>query len=591
MALRARDADVEQVALHLLVSEPSSDPSTVATLRQAANTATRRGDPGTATVLLRRALLEPAGIAMPEVTYDLGAAEAATGDPAGIDRMVQGVMTLADPVKRARRALIVGNLQTMDDRIEEAVTTFSFALNGLDGKEPELALSLRTSRFWAARQGLRTFDEVKDQLHELRQCAASPDGAAHRAVLATLAREAANQDSIQEANSLLDRALASPGLGAFLSTDSLHYGAALLCLCCVERFEDFDTLVESALTDAGRNGNLLAYFVLTTYRSWALLRRGRLVEAEQAARSALALDLGGWTFGSPALVGVMVGALLEQGRIAEARTTLEQSGVDCASPNTFPVCLVLESRGRLRLAEGDLRRGLADLLLAGQRLEALRVHSPAMLQWRSHASMAHLKLGERDAALRLAREEVRLAHRLCGPSTMGTSLHSLGLATGGHQGIRILEHAVNRLKPSSARLAEASALVDLGAALRRQGQPSRARVHLREGLDQATRCQATGLAERAHLELLAAGARPRRVVQHGPEALTATEARIAMVAAQGLTNTEIGQSLFISRKTVEKHLANAYRKLQISSRSQLDPTALTGAVSIAADPPSLPAGP
>jgi DNA-binding NarL/FixJ family response regulator len=73
--------------------------------------------------------------------------------------------------------------------------------------------------------------------------------------------------------------------------------------------------------------------------------------------------------------------------------------------------------------------------------------------------------------------------------------------------------------------------------------------------------------------------------------LTATEARIAMVAAQGLTNTEIGQSLFISRKTVEKHLANAYRKLQISSRSQLDPTALTGAVSIAADPPSLPAGP
>ena len=108
---------------------------------------------------------------------------------------------------------------------------------------------------------------------------------------------------------------------------------------------------------------------------------------------------------------------------------------------------------------------------------------------------------------------------------------------------------------------------------------------LREGLDQATHCQAADLAERAHQELLATGARPRRTLVHGPDALTASESRIARIAAQGLTNTEIAQSLFISRKTVEKHLANVYRKLRITSRSQLDLAALTASVVVTADRP------
>ena len=584
--LSAQGADVEQVAPHLLVSEPADDPRTVDTLRKAARIAMRRGDPGSANTLLRRAVQEPpVAAALPEVMYELGTAQTATGDPTGIDHLVQAVMTEADPIQSARRALTVGNLQMMDNRIDGALTTFSVGLNRLDGQDPELALSLKTSRFWAARQHLKTIDAVSDQQTLLRQSATGPDGAAHRAVLATLAREAANLEDLQHTNALLDRALAEPGLGAFLSTDSLHYGAVLLCLCCVDRFGEFDSLVEEALTDAGRNGSVLAYFVLTTYRSWSLLRRGRLVEAEQSARAALALDLGGWNFGSPALLGVLLGSLLDQGRFADARTAMRDWGVDCESPSTYPVCMVLDCRGRLRVAEGDLRGGLADLLLAGQQLEALKVHSPAMLPWRSHAAAAHLKLGDRSAAVALAEDELRLAHRLAGPSAVGASLRTLGLATGGPEGVSTLEQAVRTLNAGAARLQEAHALVDLGAALRRQGHLRRAQIHLREGLDQATRCQASDLVERAHHELLATGSRPRRTALHGPDALTASEARIARIAAQGLTNTEIAQSLFISRKTVEKHLANTYRKLRITSRSQLDPTALTAAYAIAADPP------
>ena len=60
----------------------------------------------------------------------------------------------------------------------------------------------------------------------------------------------------------------------------------------------------------------------------------------------------------------------------------------------------------------------------------------------------------------------------------------------------------------------------------------------------------------------------------GVEALTPSERRIAQLAATGRTNREIAQSLFITRKTVEMHLHNSYRKLDIDSRAGL-PDALT----------------
>jgi DNA-binding NarL/FixJ family response regulator len=53
------------------------------------------------------------------------------------------------------------------------------------------------------------------------------------------------------------------------------------------------------------------------------------------------------------------------------------------------------------------------------------------------------------------------------------------------------------------------------------------------------------------------------------EALTASERRIATLAAEGLSNPEIAQALFVTKKTVETHLGNAYRKLGIRSRREL----------------------
>ncbi|HEV2786183.1 MAG TPA: helix-turn-helix transcriptional regulator, partial [Solirubrobacteraceae bacterium] len=96
-----------------------------------------------------------------------------------------------------------------------------------------------------------------------------------------------------------------------------------------------------------------------------------------------------------------------------------------------------------------------------------------------------------------------------------------------------------------------------------------AREALREGLDLAQRCGAAAVAERAREELVAAGARPRVAALSGVDALTPSERRVAGMAAEGMSNREIAQALFVTPRTVEMHLSNAFRKLDIRSRTQL----------------------
>jgi DNA-binding CsgD family transcriptional regulator len=96
---------------------------------------------------------------------------------------------------------------------------------------------------------------------------------------------------------------------------------------------------------------------------------------------------------------------------------------------------------------------------------------------------------------------------------------------------------------------------------------------LRQAVDVAHRIGAEPLAIRAETELRATGARPRRVMLTGLEALTASERRIAELAADGLTNGQIAQTLFVTARTVEGHLTNVFLKLDVKARTEL-PAAL-----------------
>jgi DNA-binding CsgD family transcriptional regulator len=178
-------------------------------------------------------------------------------------------------------------------------------------------------------------------------------------------------------------------------------------------------------------------------------------------------------------------------------------------------------------------------------------------------------MGDGERAREMALEDLERARRWAAASGIGVALRAAGMAEGGAASVDRLREAAHVLERSPARLELARALTDLGAALRRANRRSEARNVLRAGLALANRCGARALAERAGIELRAAGDRSSSPDEAGMQPLTVSERRVADLAAAGHSNPEIAQSLFVTRKTIETHLGHVYRKLGISGRGQL----------------------
>lgn len=237
--------------------------------------------------------------------------------------------------------------------------------------------------------------------------------------------------------------------------------------------------------------------------------------------------------------------------------------------------LLVEARGRLRLAQGRPAEALDDLLDAGRRFEALHWSQPTLVQWRLDAARALVELGDVPHAARLATEHLDLARVTGLRRPIGLATLALAATASRTEAVTLLRDAVALLEPTPARLELGRAHVELGAALRRNGKRVDAQEHLRRGLELAHRAGAAPLAARAREELIAAGGRPRRAVFSGVEALTASELRVARLAVEGATNREIAQRLFVTQKTVETHLRHVFQKLDVRTREEL-PRELAG---------------
>jgi DNA-binding CsgD family transcriptional regulator len=337
-----------------------------------------------------------------------------------------------------------------------------------------------------------------------------------------------------------------------------------------EQYAIADTVLERAEREARNRGWLPELLQALAFRGTSAYRQGRLADAEADTRAVLALasEHEDWSY---VLHGntTLVLTLLERGALEEAGAALRQSGLDPLAHDGVDARWLLHARGRFLCADGRPSDGLKDLLEAGARFERARQPSPALAPWRSDAALAHLALGDRVSAIRLATEELDLARAYGAPRALGIALRGAGLVHGGGPGIELLEEAVSVLGESAAALERARALVDLGAAMRREARRTEGRKHLQAGRELAHALGAVPLEERATLELRAAGARPRALMVTGRDSLTASEARIAQMAADGMANREIAQALFVSSRTVENHLARIYQKLGIHSRNKL----------------------
>ena len=369
---------------------------------------------------------------------------------------------------------------------------------------------------------------------------------------------------------LAARALKDKRLAEF----PVAYVGAAVVMGWADEFEMAARVQDAGIADAQRRGSGPLFMQASCFRGETALRAGELRDAEAHLRAALpiARELGADRFAAVFFIPV----LLELGRIGEAAELLCSVVLADAELSSWQGVVVLAHRGRVRIHEGHCEAGVADLLDADERMSAGGCDLSVLCDWLPAAAGALAQLGRRDEATALAERERAAASAFGAPRRLGVALSTCGMLEPGEAGLRLLRDAVAVLERSHARLEHARALVCLGVWLRARGQPEQAREPLRRGLDFAQRCGAVVLAERARAELVGTGARPRRRMLSGPESLTPAELRTARMAAQGLSNREIAQALFVSAKTVEWQLSHAYAKLEIRGRTQL-PAALSTA--------------
>jgi DNA-binding CsgD family transcriptional regulator len=563
----------DRIAPHLLATHPQGDPWVVEQLRDAARWASGEGAPELAARYLRRALAEqPSAPLRPRVLFELGTAEARAASPAAIEHLSESFESADDPHAAGVAALELGLALVAHGRLPEAASAFTRGIERVEPAERELALRLEAELLAAARLDPSTVSIAEERLARYR---GAPSGKTpcERLLLGAMAMDAALVGRTPASIA----SLAEPALrdGAFATGNpaiSPPLNQAAYALVVAGRLDQAEAFYDGAIQAARSKGSVIGFAVASCWRSHLAHRRGRVGDAETEARGALAIiQEQRWALGLPAVVAFLVEALVERGEYDAAKEVLADvvEGDRMRGSGLFD--LLLYSRARLHLACSSPREALADLISCGRRQDALGVRNPAVIPWRAAAAEAYAAVGDLDRARVLAAEELELA-RACGsPWAIGIALRAAAFAERGEAAAARLQECVAVLTPSPHRLELARAQVDLGAALRRAGQRSAARDLLREGLDLAHRCGAAATANRAHVELLATGARPRRRPLTGVDALTPSERRVADMAAEGLTNREIAQALFVTTKTVEVHLRGTYRKLEIASRADLRP--------------------
>ena len=550
-------------------------------LRDAAREALEQGAPDVAASYVRRALSEPpAAGERAALLFLLGTAEWRAGQSGAVAHLEQALAAAGeDPRTLIAACSALALAYANSDRAERAIEVLERALAAVGEtsatltlterlgsiepaplREAGLALTLDAASVLCgmvnestALAALRRAEESRARLNSL------PDPPV--TLLVVLAWYAARKNRAVEARELAERALACEPYPPPL--EICMY--LIVTLTLVECYDTVERLCEDLLAAARRRGAMQELAVISVFRASAWCDRGALADAEADARWALERAKGVHRMHAASEV---IRVLIERDALEEAEHELDQVS-DPLTSRSDEVVRFLIARGRLRFAQGRLGEALDDFLECRQRCARLGRLKLSAVPWRVDAALVHAALGDSGEARRLAGEQLELARAFGCPRALGMSLRASGLIEGGETGLELLGEAVKTLERSQSPLELARALSDYGAALRRAGRRVQARAELERALDLAHRCGARRIANQARAELIAAGAKPRRDAITGRDALTAGELRVARLAAEGLTNREIAQALFITTKTAKGHLSHVYRKLEITRRGQL----------------------
>ncbi|WP_052852542.1 LuxR C-terminal-related transcriptional regulator [Streptomyces avicenniae] len=571
--LHQRNADPAAIVRHVLRTGPIGAAWVPEVLRAEADKAVPEGKPAEAHALLRRALHEPlADDVRDDVQASLDCVELIT-DPRGLlVRLRPRLKAARTPRTRVSTVLTYAQALVRSHRIEEAAETLHECRGDLAALPPTrsrdaLLRQLDSGEAMAALLGTSGAGDTARLLAQLPDD--SPDDTLHRTSLRALHAAVEGRTPAAEVVEALRGAFAAD-LDSGREPQLMPY--TLYTLLWADELDLVYQRCDAVLTGRQGVGGLSRTIMALALRSACQLEMGRLEGAERDARQALGF-LGGQDGGADLIQSLVLVPLLnvltELDRTDEAMALLGARGSAGALPEFWPHTLLLAARGRLKGARGDIEGALADLKESGRRMEGWGTDNPGISRWRSEAAFMKNQLGDVAGAVALVEEEVRAARRWGTPRAVGVALRAKGLILGGAEGLAALTEAVEVLRSGAAHLETAYAEASLGIVQRHENNRREARETLRRALTLAQRLGALRLAGRVHTELLAAGGLPRRSEHFGTKALTASEYRVALLAAVGRTNGAIARELFVTRRTVETHLTRAYRKLGIQSRSEL----------------------
>ena len=584
--LHRSGARQEDVALHLMLAAPVPEDWATTSLHAAARSAGQKGAPATAARFLRRALeaQKPEDAADARLLVDLGMMEAAAGETEALTHLERALERLDGPAERALAMYALGQTLFRYGRSAEALTVFRRGADDFASHDRELSLRFEAGYIASAAylfgRAREAFDRVKTLTSEPEANDISTLSPAERLLVLHLAVFRAMSEPGSAQHAALALRVLGDGLQLWRETsDGMALSHTVLALTWCGAPREAIAVADKVLTDARLRGDSLIFAEISLARGLAMYARGRVDEAMADAQAAVIGMSRGWNSTVPAPQGLLAYCHLDRGEIDEAAEVLKgaENGLRDEQTRVLNVWFYM-GRGRLRLAQNDFPGALDDFLQAGELLESNGYSNPGymLLPWRALAAFSAHKLGRTEDAQILVDQDIDLAERFGLPSALGASIRYKALIADPAPDIDLLQKSVIVLDTKDPSLLElATSLLELGAAQRRVGERVRCRNTLRRALDLAHQAGATAIEKRAHEELLAAGARPRRPLIQGPNALTPSEQRIADLMAEGMTSRQIAEQLYLTLSTVEWHRRNIYRKLDVNSRHALK-AALTG---------------
>ena len=556
--LTGEDAPTQDAAAHAMLVEPAADPDVVDVLVRAAERARALGAPDVAARYLRRALEEPPPRGRrDEVRLALGEVEWMRRNYEAAIEILELALdfTLAGDARWRAIDVLIQCYGYGLHRWEECHRVLTAELERTSDPSSDDHLRLEAAVWYWDPRGTTEPDTLADAVTRIR---APGIGAAD--VLSG------------RSEVLLSTATGSVHMALELRLRSLEYAPDDADLEGISgRFERPDIalpLIETRLRTFEASANLpqTAYhrrLAGDVYRAW-----GDLATAEEYYARADELVKGRNAAVSCQLAKVR----LQRGAPADAEEILRTRGLlddpQSVRKNLGNVnfrAILWNLRGMLALARGEL----LDAELEMRRAKEDFRYKPLPEDLRLCDVL--LRQGQRAEARAEAEDLVASARVLEAPSRLGLSLALLArcLPTA-PEAVELLEaEALELLAAGPNRMAEAEGILIHGESLRRAGRPRDARPALVRARAVARKCDAQLLAARAASELNLAGGRRRRDAIDGAESLTASERRVAELAAAGRSNAEIAGELVLSVRTIEMHLSRSYRKLDIPGRADL----------------------